>query len=94
MANQQINCPKHGCNDLAIACIHVCRAIDGGESVGFFWSTDTDGPRPDVWCRSCEQWNLEHPDAPLKEWMAVADFQFLCVRCWDEAQAVLYDRFQ
>ncbi|MCI0642488.1 MAG: hypothetical protein L0Y72_26585 [Gemmataceae bacterium] len=84
------NCAKHGAQDLALACIHVCRAIDSGEQVGFFWNTETDGPRPDVWCRACEEWTLEHPDAPTEEWMRVAEFKFLCVRCWDEAKQVLY----
>lgn len=94
MNAHQINCTKHGQNDLAIACGHVCRALGTGERVGFFWSTDTDGPRPDVWCRACEQWNLEHPDASLEEWKRVANFQLLCVGCWDEAKALLYDRLQ
>ncbi|MCI0684321.1 MAG: hypothetical protein L0Y71_19600 [Gemmataceae bacterium] len=93
IAPQQINCTKHGPHDFAIVCMHICRAIRGGSSVGFFWSTDTDGPRPDAWCRSCELWNRQHPGAPLKEWMQVANFQLLCVHCWDEAKTILYDRF-
>jgi len=51
MAGTPINCDKHGAQDFAIACIHVCRAIDSGQDVGFFWSAETIGPRPDVWCR-------------------------------------------
>ena len=94
MVPEQVNCGKHGQQDFAIACIHVCRAIDTGESVGFFWSTDTDGPRPDAWCRACESWNLQHPDAPLKDWLRVANFQLLCVHCWDEAKAMLFSRFR
>jgi hypothetical protein len=87
---QKASCSKHGTQDLAIACIHVCRAIDSGEPVGFFWDPQTDGPRPDAWCRSCEQWNLQHPGATTEEWMAIADFKLICVRCWDEAKSVLY----
>jgi hypothetical protein len=81
-------CLRHGAQDLAIACIHICRAIDRGERVGFFWDPATAGPRPDAWCRACETWNLAHPDAPFEEWRQVADFQLLCVQCWDEAQQV------
>jgi hypothetical protein len=91
MVTQQVNCARHGPHDLAIACVHICRSFESGEQVGFFWSTDTDGPRPDAWCRACEEWNLKHSDASLDEWMQVADFQFLCVRCWDEAKAMLYN---
>jgi hypothetical protein len=94
MATEQVNCAKHGAEDFAIACIHVCRAIDSGADVGFYWSLETTGPRPDVWCAACERWSLNHPSATTKEWMEVCSFQFLCVRCWDEAKAVLYDRFQ
>jgi hypothetical protein len=91
MAAQQSDCVKHGAQDLAIACIHVCRAIDSGEAVGFFWDPQTTGPRPDAWCRACEAWNLQHPDASIQESMKVADFKFLCVRCWDEAKERLYE---
>ena len=94
IVSHQVNCAKHGRHDLAIACIHVCKAIESGASVGFFWSMGTDGPRPDAWCRSCELWNRQHPGAPLKEWMQEANFQLLCVHCWDEAKAKLFDRFQ
>jgi hypothetical protein len=94
MDDQKVNCSKHGAEDFAIACIHVCRAIDSGENVGFFWCNETTGPRPDAWCRACEQWSLEHPDDSIECWMKVADFQLLCVRCWDEAKKVLYDGFR
>jgi hypothetical protein len=88
----RVDCEKHGPQDLAIACIHVCRAIDTGEDVGFFWSTDTDGPRPDAWCRACEIWSRENPDASIDAWKECANFQLLCAGCWDEAKRVLYDR--
>jgi hypothetical protein len=92
MSVRQISCTKHGAQGLAIACIHVCLATDSGENVGFFWSTATDGPRPDAWCSACELWFREHPNATTKEWMKVADFKFLCVHCWDEAKQVQRDR--
>ena len=58
--------------------------------LGFFWSTETDGPRPDAWCMACEQWSCRCPNATIEEWMKVADFKFLCVQCWDEAKQRLY----
>lgn len=93
MSTDSIHCHKHGAQGMAIACIHICRAVGSGEDIGFFWWADSDAPRPDAWCRSCEQWNCSHPDSPDEEWMRVADFQFLCIRCWDEAKAQLYDRY-
>lgn len=94
MAAPTITCDRHGAQDLALACIHACRAIDSGENVGFFWSTDTDGPRPDAWCSDCEGWLRANPAAMAKDSMAVADFQFLCAVCWDDAKRVLYDQYQ
>jgi len=90
MSTPQVTCDKHGTNDLAIACIHVCLAIDSGEQVGFHWDTNTDGPRPDAWCHACELWRVGHLDAAAKDWMKAANFQFLCIRCWDEAKQSLY----
>jgi hypothetical protein len=94
MNSRKVNCTKHGEEELAIACIHVCREIDSGVNVGFFWHAESTNPRPDAWCRECEKWSLAHPDDPIEEWMRVADFQFLCVRCWDDAKTVLYDQYQ
>jgi hypothetical protein len=88
MGSQQVTCEKHGAQDFAIACIHVCRAVDSREKVGFFWSTKTDGPRPDAWCLACEMWSRENPEATIDEWMRIAEFKFLCVHCWDEAKRV------
>jgi hypothetical protein len=92
MDQRKVSCCKHGNQPMAIACIHVCRAIESRSKVGFFWSTDTNGPRPDAWCLSCEQWSLAHPNDKIEEWMKVADFQFLCVECWDEAKNVICGR--
>jgi len=90
MSVPKLLCAKHGSVDMAIACIHVCQAIDSGENVGFFWNNETDGPHPDAWCGACERWSLDHPNSTTREWMTVADFKFLCVQCWDEAKEVLY----
>ncbi len=88
MAMQKVTCAVHGSQDLAIACIHICRAVDTGEKVGFFWSTEVDSPRPDAWCAACERWSCDHPDSSNKEWMQVAQFKILCGLCWDEAKRV------
>ena len=86
---KKIECEQHGEQDIAIACIHVCQAIDNNHDVGFFWC-EAGGLRPDAWCKSCEEWNSKNPDAPIKEWMKIADFKLLCVQCWDHAKGVLY----
>lgn len=90
MNNRKISRCKHGEQEFAIACVHVCRAIDSGDLVGFYWASDVDGPRPDAWCQACERWSIDHPNATIEEWMKVADFKFVCVCCWDEAKQLLY----
>ncbi len=94
MNYDKIHCDKHGAVDFGIACIHVCRAIDSGDDVGFFWfdGNKPDIGRPDAWCTACEQFMQAHPDASVDEVQAQCSFQFLCEHCWDEAKRRLYDK--
>lgn len=92
-AKRTVECPKHGTNGFGIACIHICRAIDSGAQVGFYWCEHEDPhfTRPDVWCTQCEDFKLANPDATVEETQQVCDFQFLCEECWDEAKLKQYD---
>lgn len=87
MVDTKANCDRHGEQELAIACIHVCRSLDSRDDVGFYWDPDSNGARHDAWCHACEQWSLANPDESPEVWMKVTEFKFLCVRCWDEAKA-------
>jgi hypothetical protein len=87
--SHQLSCDRHDDQEFAIACIHVCCAIDSGADVGFFSSTESSGPWPDAWCSASEQWSVEHPNATADEWMMIANFKLLCVQCWDEAKRAL-----
>ncbi len=89
MAERIVNCSKHGRNGIGLACAHIAHAIDTGEKVGFFWQEVGDTGRPDAWCRTCEAHLIEHGDT--EEWFSLADFKILCVGCWDEAKASIYD---
>jgi hypothetical protein len=74
---------------MGFACIHVARAIDTGESAGFFWCDDPEMDRPWAWCASCEARFVE-TSSDWKELGRVADFKLLCAECWDEAKRVLF----
>ncbi|MBC7174382.1 MAG: hypothetical protein H5U40_18190 [Polyangiaceae bacterium] len=90
MSERFTNCGLHGRQGIALACVHVARAIDSGERVGFYWSSDTDLGRPDAWCASCEAKLVALEGADATSWFREADFKILCVECWDEAKQRLY----
>ena len=87
MVAQIVQCSRHGPQGFGIACIHVARAIDSGEQVGFFLSDDEEMARGFAWCAACEAYLLEAGD--MRELAKVADFKILCAACWDEAKARL-----
>lgn len=88
----QTTCGLHGRQGIGLVCVHVARAIDSGELVGFFWGDDTDTARPDAWCRECEQALLAvTPTDPTDAWFLACQFKIICSQCWDLAKHRLYD---
>jgi hypothetical protein len=87
---RETNCGRHGRQGIGLACVHVARAVDTGDKVGFFWGDDTDLGRPDAWCASCEANLVALNGADSSAWFREADFKILCIRCWDEAKHALY----
>jgi hypothetical protein len=86
-----IKCQKHGEGGFGTACIHICRAIDSGQQVGFFWGEqDKRLARPDAWCAACERYLMQNVNTAPQELKVVMDIQFLCEWCWDEAKLKLY----
>lgn len=89
MSRPRTTCPTDGPQGMGFACIHVARAIDTRERVGFFWCDDPEMDRPWAWCAACEKTFV----ATKSDWDAlarVADFKLLCSGCWDEGMRVLY----
>jgi hypothetical protein len=83
-------CAQHGMQGMALACIHVARAIDSGAKVGFFCDESSDLARPDAWCRACN--DLLTANGWSEDWFRQADFKILCAACWDLAQESLAGR--
>jgi hypothetical protein len=86
-----IDCSRHGKVGFAMACIHICRAIDGGQQVGFYWGEQGERfTRPHAWCAACEEYLVKNENVTLQELKVVMDSQVLCEQCWDEARSKLY----
>lgn len=90
MNDYGVECGRHGKQGFGIVCVHVAKAIDSGEQVGFFWSPDPEMARPFAWCSACEEF-LNKNGGDVRTLASVADFKLICAKCWDEAKAVLYD---
>jgi hypothetical protein len=84
-------CVRHGKQGFGIVCIHVAKAIDSAEQVGFFWSPDPGMARPFAWCAACEQ-DLKQNGGEVHKLANIAEFKLICAKCWDEAKAILYDQ--
>lgn len=89
MNRKKLTCVRHGEQGIGIVCVHVARAVDSGEKVGFFWSPDPEMARPFAWCSACEAY-LDRCGGDVGELAKVAGFKIICAECWDEAKAVLY----
>lgn len=82
------NCPIHGKQGIGLVCIHVARATDEIQQVGFFWGSQDDLSRPDAWCQSCEEKLVALGADNGNEWFKEADFKVFCASCWDHAKYV------
>jgi hypothetical protein len=45
--------------------------------------------RPFAWCAACERY-LNENGGDVQVLAKIADFKFLCAKCWDEAKAKLH----
>jgi len=88
MPTPTVSCPIHGAQGVGLVCVHIARAIDHGDRVGFFWSPPTDTARPDAWCALCEESFVADDEASRASWVTRADFKVFCARCWDEAKSI------
>jgi hypothetical protein len=89
-APNQINCTEHGQRDISFVCIHIARAIDTGEKVGFFWSEAEENLPPIAWCSNCEDWLLHNGEEWNERFKAQADFKLICSGCFESAKQLIY----
>lgn len=81
-----VECAEHGSQQATFVCQHLVQSLRDGRRVGFFWSSETDHPRPDAWCSACEvkrrdcggEWNDESE--------SFAGVTLLCGACYDRAR--------
>lgn len=91
MNDNTADCIRHGKQGIGIVCIHVGKAIDSGDQVGFFWSPDPEMARPLAWCAACERYLDDH-GGDVGKLAKIAAFKIICATCWDDAKTVLYDQ--
>jgi hypothetical protein len=85
-----VNCVEHGRQGIGLVCIHIAKAIESGQQVGFFWGDDSDTARPDAWCWECEQALLSLlPGQTSDAWFHDCEYKVLCAACWDLAKGRL-----
>ncbi|WP_019142725.1 hypothetical protein [Noviherbaspirillum massiliense] len=89
-ASRKVNCAEHGEAEISFVCIHIAKAIDGGEKVGFFWSEAEEGLPPIAWCGACEDWLLQNGEEWSESFKSRADFKLICAGCFTLAKQVIY----
>ena len=86
---RQIECSKHGFRPVRFVCIHVARATDTDDRVGFFWAEEEGNLPPIAWCAACESW-LRQPGASWnEEFKKLAQFVPFCADCYEVAKLKL-----
>ncbi|WP_431243968.1 hypothetical protein ACQ9BO_05805 [Flavobacterium sp. P21] len=83
---EKVLCETHGVKEMAFGCIHIAMAIDSKEKVGFYYSEAEEDLPQIAWCRECEQWLLDNGEEWTDVFKAKADFQMLCMDCFDEVK--------
>ncbi|RXF02017.1 hypothetical protein D9981_07855 [Pseudoalteromonas phenolica O-BC30] len=81
-----VRCPKHGKQEVGVACIHILLALDENKTVGFYTKDYNDCARPWAWCSDCEHELVKLGDNDKRSWMRRANFKVVCCNCWDEAK--------
>ena len=75
-------CSAHGERPVRFVCIHIARATDSGEKVGFHLSGQDGDLPPIAWCEACEEW-LRQPGAAWNEAFKLqAQFVPFCADCF------------
>src|SRR5678815_1640582 len=82
-----VTCTTHGVQPRALVCQHIVQGLRDRARVGFYWAAeDPADPRPDAWCRECEQ----RVRLTNGEWVGQALEQLqpkvLCGVCYDAAR--------
>lgn len=83
-----VECASHGAQPAAFVCQHVARSLRTGRPVGFFWSSYTSTPRPDAWCRECEERVQRTGGEWTDESEADLGVTLVCGSCYDRVRAL------
>ncbi len=76
---ESVTCASHGNGYATYVCQHLVR----GRSLGFCQAEATDDPRPDAWCKECEQVRIKYGGDWTDESEAFAGITMVCSSCYD-----------
>ena len=86
--SHKIECSVHGLQEETFVCQHIAESLRTGVPVGFYWSAEQAGSRPDAWCSSCEKARLEAGGDWTPEVEAKLGVKLLCGACYDFAKSI------
>lgn len=88
MDSKTVECDQHGTQEATFVCGHVVQNLRDRQPAGFFWSAQSENPRPDAWCKECN----ERVRAAGGDWNAelerLANVSLICGACYDEVKAL------
>ena len=84
----EVECGKHGTASATYVCRHLIASLRSGKRVGFVSALDSNVPRPDAWCHSCEAERVRCGGEWTDESESFAGVTLLCSGCYDEVRAL------
>ena len=88
MDTAAVECGRHGLQQETFVCGHVVRSLRDKRPIGFFYAPDPTNPRPDAWCRDCNDRLNAGGGKWTTELERSADISLICGACYDEVQAL------
>jgi hypothetical protein len=85
---RKIHCASHGEQEETFVCGHIVKGLRDNVPYGFWWVSDSDKPRPDALCTSCNEMLAANGGKWDERTGKLAEPALLCGECYDIAKAV------
>ncbi len=84
----EVQCPEHGVREATFVCQHLAACLKTGKVVGLFTAEDPTNPRPDAWCKVCDEFCYHHGGDWNDETEVFAGITMICSECYDQAKQI------
>lgn len=81
-----VECDEHGLQQATFVCQHIILGLREDKPYGFWWSSDSNNPRPDAWCTACDEYLASSGGEWNDKTEAFAGVTLLCGSCYDRAR--------